>query len=186
MITLCSHFNQAFLFFHIFFFVPVSGCARASASPRAALKRRRVETCSTNPATRWSVAQSAFLLCPAIYLPLSPLRGEESQGKGCYSNFNLPPDAAAQRCTHTHTHAVCEWWKHQLRFYTKTWVYPKKLCFYYNLKNVTYSLSVCADRDKILLYTSTSTDIELPPLNLPERKIMIMMIWILIGSPVDL
>lgn len=46
-----------------------------------------------------SVAQSALPLCASIYLPLSAPRGDESQGKGCYATFNLPPDTATQRCT---------------------------------------------------------------------------------------
>ena len=136
MITLCSHFNQAFFFF--FFWL-----RRASASPRAALKQRRVETCSTNPATRWSVAQSAFPLRPAICLPLSPLRGEESQGKGCYFNFSLPPDAAAQRCTHSHTSSDS----------TQRREFIHRNCvFIHDFKKYAFNLSVCANRDKILRY----------------------------------
>lgn len=46
-----------------------------------------------------SVAQSALPLCASIYLPLSAPRGDESQGKGCYPTFNLPPDTATQRRT---------------------------------------------------------------------------------------
>lgn len=45
------------------------------------------------------MAQSAVPLCASIYLPLSAPRGDESQGKGCYPTFNLPPDTATQRRT---------------------------------------------------------------------------------------
>lgn len=98
MITRCSHFNQA---------IP-SLTTASVCSPKAAQKQRHVETCSTNPATCWSAAQSAFPLCPAIYLPLRfALRGDESRGKGCYSTFNLPTNAATQRCTvHTLTRST--------------------------------------------------------------------------------
>lgn len=57
-----------------------------------------------------SVAQSALPLCTSIYLPLSAPRGDESQGKGCYPTFNLPPDTATQRRTR-HTAKECSFCK---------------------------------------------------------------------------
>lgn len=64
-------------------------------SPRATQRQRCVETCSTNPATCWSAARSAVPLQPAIYLTLSALRQDESQGEVCYP-LSLPHRTATQ------------------------------------------------------------------------------------------
>lgn len=49
-----------------------------------------------------------FPLRPAIYLPLSTLRGDESHGKGWYPTFH-PPNAATQGCyTLSYSTAVTE------------------------------------------------------------------------------
>lgn len=52
------------------------------------------------------MAQSAFPLRPAIYLPLSALRGDESQGKGCYPTFN-PPHRILQ---HKDVYTLIQYW----------------------------------------------------------------------------
>lgn len=107
----------------------------ATASPRsppAAQKQRRVETCSTNPATCWSAAQSAFPLRPAIYSPLSALSGNESWGRGrgwrFYSTFNFFPNTADKDAHTKHSAPV----KEGLRYFTgirRSWLHFQQFLF---------------------------------------------------------